>query len=364
MNLTKEVHNMNLKLPLKLSENRVWRIYLGGKLLDEFRGCKGSDGYFPEDWLASVVDANNPPRPDTPEREGLSKLASGEYLRDVIDSHPEDCLGSEHIAKHGEHFGVLTKFLDSAERLPIQVHPDKSAARRLFSSEYGKTEAWYILDGRTINGEEPYILLGFKEDVTSEQLHELFDKQDIQGMADLMHKIPVKTGDVFLITGGTPHAIGPGCFLLEIQEPTDYTISLEKCNTLGEKLPDFLCHMGIGFDKMFECFNYINYPLSGLLDSFKLKPEIVEETDDYKLTTLISYSSTPCFSLRRLDVFKTFTREYSVKGPSALVCIDGSGFVGGSPVKKGESVFVPCSADSIKFETTEGMALLECLPPC
>lgn len=52
--------------------------------------------------------------------------------------------------------GVLVKFLDSAERLPIQVHPDKEKAKILFHSGYGKTEAWYILDGRKIHGENPY----------------------------------------------------------------------------------------------------------------------------------------------------------------------------------------------------------------
>ncbi|MBR3439605.1 MAG: class I mannose-6-phosphate isomerase, partial [Clostridia bacterium] len=213
--------------PVKLEYNRVWRLYFGGKLLDEFRGDSGSDGNFPEDWLASVVTANNPDRENKPENEGLSKAENGEYLRDIIESAPEMYLGKEHIEKHGCNFGVLTKFLDSAERLPAQVHPDKNAARNLFHSEFGKTEAWYILGGREINGEKPYILLGFKEDVTKERLKNLFDKQDIPAMSALMNKIPVNTGDVFLIEGGTPHAIGPGCFLIEIQEPTDYTISLE-----------------------------------------------------------------------------------------------------------------------------------------
>lgn len=357
---------MDLKKPYKLAENRVWRIYLGGKLLDEFRGDEGSDGYFPEDWLASVVSANNPPRADAPEREGLSKTVSGEYLKDIIDADAVACLGKEHIEKHGGNFGVLTKFLDSAERLPIQVHPDKNAAARLFNSEYGKTEAWYILGGREINGEEPYILLGFKEEVDESRLHRLFDEQDISGMAELMHRIPVKSGDVFLITGGTPHAIGPGCFLLEVQEPTDYTISLEKCNTLGEKLPDFLCHMGIGFDKMFECFNYINYTEAELLSSFKLTPEVLFDTDSHTLTKLIGYEATPCFSLRRLDVKQSFTRTSDAERPSALVCIDGKGAVGGVETERGDCMFVPASAKEIRFEVAPGetLSVLECLPPC
>ena len=53
--------------------------------------------------------------------------------------------------------GVLTKLIDSAERLTLQVHPDKPTALRLFQSQYGKTECWHILSGHPVNGEEPCI---------------------------------------------------------------------------------------------------------------------------------------------------------------------------------------------------------------
>lgn len=353
---------MNRLFPIKLSENRVWRIYLGGKMLDSFRGNTGSDGYFPEDWLASVVCANNPERDDAPEFEGLSKTCDGRYLRDIIEQSPSDMLGDSHTERLGNNFGVLTKFLDAAERLPIQVHPDKETARRLFNSDYGKTEAWYILGGRQINGEEPYILMGFRQDVTAQQLRELFDRQDIAGMSALMHKIPVKAGEVYIIKGGTPHAIGPGCFILEIQEPTDYTISLEKCNTLGEKLPDFLCHQGIGFDKMFECFHYVRHSFDGLLDEFKLTPRVIEDNGVFRLTSLIDYSDTPCFALNRLDVFgdTVITREAK---PCAYVVISGEGKICGQSVKQSESLFVPAACEEIGFEPSGSLSVLECLPP-
>lgn len=355
--------------PLKMLENRVWRIYLGGVLLDELRGQKGVDGYFPEDWLASVVQANNPERENQPEREGLSKVLTADgaqaYLKDLIDADPEGFLGTRHIENFGVNFGVLTKFLDSAERLPIQVHPDKKAARELFSSDYGKTEAWYILNGRKINGEEPYILLGFKEDVTKEILRDLFDRQDIQGMIALMHKVPVQAGDVFMIAGGTPHAIGPGCFLLEIQEPTDYTISLEKCNMLGEKLPDFLCHQGIGFDKMFDCFHYTKHTFDGLLEDFKLNPVEFKSNDSYVAEQVISYDDTPCFALNKLAVTSSFTHECLGK-PSALAVVEGAGTIAGIAVKSGDCLFVPAMADTFEIESdgNGALKLLECLPPC
>ena len=349
--------------PLKMLPNRVWRIYLGGLLLSALRSESDGDGYFPEDWLASVVTANNPPRDDAPENEGLSRVETADgvvYLRDLIEADPVGYLGETHVRTLGSHFGVLTKFLDSAERLPIQVHPDKQAAKTLFHSDYGKTEAWYILGGREINGEAPYILLGFCEDVTAETLRELFDRQDIEGMASLMHKIPVQPGDVFLIEGGTPHAIGPGCFLLEIQEPTDYTISLEKCDMRGRKLPDFLCHMGIGFDRMFDCFHYVRHTLPELQAKFKLIPHETERDEDHVCTELIAYERTPMFSLRRLDVTGRTVRTTRGRA-SALAVTAGEGSVAGIPVRQGECLFVPAGAEDY---TVEGnLTLLECLPP-
>jgi len=329
---------------LKLEENRVWRLYRGGKLLDELHGREGADGSFPEDWLASVVEAINPPRDDAPAHEGLSRavLACGEtaYLRDLIDTP----------------FGVLTKFLDSAERLPIQVHPDKDTARRLFNSEYGKTEAWYILGGREIGGEAPYILMGFKEEVTPAILKDLFERQDIEGMAALLHKIPVHPGEVYLIRGGCPHAIGSGVLLLEIQEPTDYTISLETHDTAGNQVPERLIHQGLGFERMFDCFHYDMQSPEELLGSARMEPwELAPGYEE-----LISYNDTPCFCLRRMRVTETRAQEAGDL-PYTLAVVRGEGTVGGIAVRQGDCLFV--SANQEAYEIAGEMEVLQCLPP-
>ncbi|MDR2687534.1 MAG: class I mannose-6-phosphate isomerase [Oscillospiraceae bacterium] len=329
---------------IQLEENRVWRLYRGGKLLDELHGREGADGSFPEDWLASVVQAINPPREGAPAHEGLSRavLPGGgtAYLRDLIDTP----------------FGVLTKFLDSAERLPIQVHPDKETARRLFRSEYGKTEAWYILGGREIAGEAPYILMGFKENVTPDILKDLFERQDIGGMAALLHKIPVRPGEVYLIRGGCPHAIGSGVLLLEIQEPTDFTISLETRDTRGNQVPEQLIHQGLGFERMFECFHYDAQALGELLASARMEPKAL--SPGYE--ELISYDDTPCFCLRRMEV--SGVREQPAGDlPYTLAVTKGEGIVGGIPVRQGDCLFV--SAGQEAYEITGTMEILQCLPP-
>jgi mannose-6-phosphate isomerase len=43
---------------------------------------------------------------------------------------------------------------------------------------------------------------------------------------------------VYLVEGGVPHAIGSGCFLVEIQEPTDLTLRVERTTPRGNGVPD------------------------------------------------------------------------------------------------------------------------------
>ena len=65
--------------PIKMKPNRVWRLYYGGKLIDKLCGGCGEDANFPENWLASVVVADNPDRPGKPADEGLSKIDGGAH---------------------------------------------------------------------------------------------------------------------------------------------------------------------------------------------------------------------------------------------------------------------------------------------
>ena len=52
-------------------------------------------------------------------------------------------------------------------------------------------------------------------------------QKDKTVMDTVLNRIPIKPGDVFLIPSRCVHAIGAGCLILEVQEPTDFTISPE-----------------------------------------------------------------------------------------------------------------------------------------
>ena len=91
---------LNYLRPLKLSSNRVWRTYKGGKLLEDWQGVKNisTDGDFPEEWVASVTRARNVIKHG--QNEGLSYIKSGDsriFLSDLINSAPDVFLGKEHV---------------------------------------------------------------------------------------------------------------------------------------------------------------------------------------------------------------------------------------------------------------------------
>ena len=67
-----------------------------------------------------------------------------------------------------------------------------------------------------------YILLGFKEGVTREEWEKYYYADDLKALENLCHKIPVKAGEAYFVGGGCPHALGEGCFVIEVQEPSDY----------------------------------------------------------------------------------------------------------------------------------------------
>jgi mannose-6-phosphate isomerase len=113
---------------------------------------------------------------------------------------------------------LLIKYLFTAERLSIQVHPDDEAARAIGLAR-GKDEAWYILDA------EPgaRIGIGLTHEVSREALRAAALDGTIEGLLDWRE---VATGDLLYSPAGTIHAIGGGIALIEIQQNLDLTYRL------------------------------------------------------------------------------------------------------------------------------------------
>jgi mannose-6-phosphate isomerase len=113
---------------------------------------------------------------------------------------------------------LLVKYLFTAERLSIQVHPDDEAARAL-GYKRGKDEAWYVIaadPGAAIG-------IGLVRELTREELRAAALDGSIERLLDWR---PVAAGQIFSSPGGTVHAIGGGLSLIEIQQNLDLTYRL------------------------------------------------------------------------------------------------------------------------------------------
>ena len=291
-----------------LQKNRVFRTYLGGKHIDTFCGKEnGADSFFPEDWTASLIKAYNPGREEIVE--GYGYLSDGRMVRDLP----------------GIELRCLVKLLDSAERLVIQVHPTKAFAKEYFKSDFGKTECWYFLDC----DEDACVYLGFKKGITPEAWRDVFDRQDIPSMLDMLHRIPVKKGDCVFVDGGLPHAIGKGCFMIEIQEPSDLMGVTERKTPSGREIADAKIHGGIGVDNMMKMFHYEGFETSDILNAHFQKPR----TCDVGVECLVDGERTEKFSLYALSDGAKLCPEYT---SGVVIVTEGEGILNGVPVKHGD----------------------------
>ena len=118
----------------------------------------------------------------------------------------------------GDEAELLVKYLFTAEKLSIQVHPDDEAAKAA-GYRRGKDEAWLVLDAEP----EAVIGLGFIEPLSKEALRAAALDGSLERLIDWRH---VSAGDVYYSPAGTVHALGPGLTLVEIQQNLDLTYRL------------------------------------------------------------------------------------------------------------------------------------------
>lgn len=213
-------------MPWRLVQNRIRG--KGGREIDKFRGVEPplDDETGSEAWIGSVTRTASATE-DNPSGCAEVVLPDGRrmYLFEAIGIAPEEVLGRAHMARHGQKLGVLVKYLDAQFQYLLQAHPTRAFAKEMWGSEFGKEESWYVIGVRDDVPEPPYVILGFKEGVTREAFEEAVMRGDSVEMLEKMcHKIPVKVGDAAFVGGGVPHALGRGCFVIEVQEPADITV--------------------------------------------------------------------------------------------------------------------------------------------
>jgi mannose-6-phosphate isomerase len=186
--------------PLKFTPIVQERIWGGSRLKSLFH--VNTDKPIGEYWVLSGYPS------------AKSVISNGTYvgktLNDMIAEYPEAYLG----VSTQERFPLLIKFLEAEDDLSVQIHPNDEYALK-HEGDYGKTEAWYILDSKP-GGE---IIYGdtFK---SREQYLQAVEQKNIK---PFLERLPVAADDFVHVPSQTMHALLAGTTLIEIQQTSDVT---------------------------------------------------------------------------------------------------------------------------------------------
>ena len=182
----------------------------GGNRIARFKGIPSQGDSVGESWELSPM----------PGRESVvdSGKYKGESLNELVARFPIEILGMRiNDCCHGR-FPLLVKFIDAADDLSVQVHPDNDVAMSRHNSP-GKSELWYVLHSEP----EASLLLGFNRPMNVETFRRMIADHTL---VEALHKYDVKPGDVFYIPAGRIHSIGSGTLIVEIQQASDITYRL------------------------------------------------------------------------------------------------------------------------------------------
>ncbi|GAA4573747.1 class I mannose-6-phosphate isomerase [Micromonospora coerulea] len=333
--------------PLRLAANTPRSFYRGTGRIHRFRGLPvPADAYYPEDWVGSTT-ARYRSAPA-----GLTVLDEGRTLAEEMAAEPVRWLGPEHVARFGPDPAILVKLLDAGERLPLHVHPDRRFGRDHLASPYGKTEAWVIVDAVP----DAVVHLGFARDVEPDELTGWARTQQIAPMLAATNHVPVRRGDAVLVPAGLPHAIGPGIFLVEVQEPTDFSVLLER---EGFPVSESSAYLGLGMDEALACVDRGAWNEGRLADLSRARRDARQGRQGVE--RLFPEQADEFFAAERLRPDPVSDLD---EGFSIIVMLSGHGSLryaeGTLPITAGDTMVVPFGAG--RCELRGELEAIRCRP--
>ena len=267
----------------------------------------------------------------------------GRSLPELVKSFGAALVGKKNFERFGSEFPLLVKFIDAAQDLSVQVHPDdKLAAERHGCS--GKTEMWYVVDAK----EDAKLLSGFATPVTKEQYNEMSAAQ----IVDALQEYKISQGDMFYLPAGTIHSIGAGAFIAEIQQSSDITYRIYDFNRKDKdgkyrELHTSQAAEAIDFSQNKNCKIEYSFPLTNSSDAWNHSVKVVDcghfITSLLRLDNINSESEKKLqFNYAALDSFVLIT---CTGGRCHLVYEGGDAL----EVSSGDAILLPCDLNSVEF---------------
>lgn len=308
----------------------------GGRRLPEFLGREPPhNDAIGEAWVLSDVDGS-------PSRVANGPLA-GTTLRELLATYPARILGKAPTAQG--RFPLLLKFIDAQQELSVQVHPDDTrAAQHHGPGQFGKTEAWVILDADASTSK---IYAGFVPGMTAERFRTALKDKTVPAT---LHRFTPKPGDCVFLEAGTVHAIGANILLFEIQQTSDITYRLYDWDRVDAKTGQ---PRELHIEQGLAASDFARGPCN------PVQP-VVTEADGVRREGLVNCRY---FTLNRLTSRVPF-RIGAAGQCRAVVCIAGHGEIESEgqryPLATGHTMLVPAEVGECACRPNGELVVLDC----
>lgn len=323
---------MSTLYPLKFKPVLKDKIWGGQKLSQNYGKVAPTLPNIGESWEISGVDGE--------ESEVVNGFLEGNSLNELVEVYMGDLVGDAVYQRFGNEFPLLIKFIDAADDLSIQVHPDDKLAKQRHNS-YGKTEMWYVMQA----DKGAKLIAGFNGEVNKQQYLQHLEQGTLDAILGYHEVAP---GDVFFMPAGRVHAIGAGILLAEIQQTSDITYRIYDFDRRDDKGNPRELHTELAMDA-------IDF---GKMDEAKTS---------YK--TLRNQSSDmvvcPYFHTNIIELDMPVSKDYfPVDSFVILMCVDGSFDIGYGDgqhltVNCGETVLLPAELDQVNLVPSPRAKILE-----
>ena len=294
-------------------ENLYYEKIWGGRDFETFRNNM-PDGEIGETWDIAC-------HPN-----GTGVVANGNFkgikFDDLINKFGHALVGNKVTL---EKFPLLIKLINSKEKLSVQVHPgDEYAAK--YEGDYGKTEAWYVMDAKP----DASLIVGTK-DCTKEEFEEAIKNNKVE---ECLNKIEVKKGDCFLINSGLVHAICEGVIIAEIQQNSDVTY----------RVYDYGRPREIHVEKALDVINFD-------LQCENLSEKEENQYDGYSHSLLCKNEY---FGIEKISISKEYSDVSDKDKFDMYTCVEGEGVIEGNDfseiIKMGDSFLIPATLGEYKIK--------------
>lgn len=326
-----EVSELQILYPILFKDN-FFELVWGGNKLKPLKGLPSDNERIGESWEVSAVQNK--------ESIVANGTLAGKNLTELVNEYGELILGKKVQGMYGLKFPLLVKFIDAANDLSIQVHPNDELAKERHNS-FGKTEMWFVMEAE----KGAHLYSGFKSPISKYEYEKRIEDGSI---CEVLQEHPVKKGDVFFIPAGRVHAICGGIMIAEIQQSSDITYRIFDYNRPGLDGKPRQLHTELAKDA-------IDYKV---YDSYKTEYE-------ERINKPVAVTESPYFTVKIHNINRSFHRKlFKYDSFIIYMCLQGDckielrstiGFEGKMPdirsisLTKGNSCLIPAACADINL---------------